>query len=65
MNKLYAKYLNAFKFRLFEQKIFKETWSKHEEILSWAEEMVLQSNDALKKEANLTQDSIVLKAISR
>ena len=63
MNKLYAKYLNAFKFRLFEQKIFKETWSKHEEILSWAEEMVLQSNDALKKEANLTQDSIVLKAL--
>lgn len=63
MDKTYTKYINAFKFRLFERRILKATWSKHEAILLWAEKMVkhFSKNDVIKETTSM-QDPIVKKA---
>jgi hypothetical protein len=55
------KYINAIKFRIFENKINKKTWENHNNILEWAEDLVTQPFDELQIQIKKSDDLIVTK----
>lgn len=54
-------YINAIRFRIFENKIDKRTWQKHDEILQWAESLILSSENQLQQEILASNEPIVIK----
>jgi hypothetical protein len=53
-------YINAIKFRIFENKIDKRTWQNHDEILQWAGAGALLSESELQKQI-LASDKPIIK----
>jgi hypothetical protein len=54
-------YINALKFRVFENKINNKTWENHDQILKWAESFANRPNEELQKQIQNSGDLIVLK----
>lgn len=54
-------YINAIKFRIFENKIDKRTWQNHDEILQWAEALALLSESELQEQILASDKPIVKK----
>jgi hypothetical protein len=60
INKL-VRYINALKFRIFENNINKKTWENHDEILKWGDDCAKQSDNELHKQILNSVDLIVQK----
>lgn len=59
-NKL-VRYINALKFRIFENKINNKTWENHDQILKWAETCAKRPDEELQKQIQNSGDLIVQK----
>lgn len=55
------RYINAIKFRIFENKIDKRTWQNHDEILHWAESLASLSESELQGQILASDQPIVKK----
>jgi hypothetical protein len=66
INKIFSRinrYINAIKFRIFENKINKRTWQHHDEILQWAESLATLSDIELHEQILATDQPIVKKGL--
>ena len=64
INKIFKRvnlYINAIKFRIFENKIDKRTWQNHDEILQWAESLATLPESELQEQILVSDQPIVKK----